>query len=146
MECTGSHTEPRTITSTVPDRLAPSPEQERIVTAIEEAFSKLDAGEAGLRTVRQRLKRMREAVLAAAVTGRLVPQDPTDTPARELLADLGVEPVESTMDCPSVGPVPRVDALAAAGEKDRVRRTPTGWRYCWRRSNDPCHRPCGCEP
>ena len=56
-------------------------EQERIVTAIEEAFSKLDAGEAGLRTVRQLLKRMREAVLAAAVTGRLVPQDPTDTPA-----------------------------------------------------------------
>ena len=62
------------------------------MTAIEEAFSKLDAGEAGLRTVRQLLKRMRDAVLAAAVTGRLVPQDPTDTPASTLLADLGVEP------------------------------------------------------
>lgn len=62
----------------------PLAEQERIVPAIEEAFSKLDAGEAGLRTVRQRLKRMREAVLAAAVTGRLVPQDPTDTPLDDL--------------------------------------------------------------
>ena len=71
----------------------PLAEQERIVTAIEEAFSKLDAGEAGLRTVRQLLKRMREAVLAAAVTGRLVPQDPTDTPATKLLADLGIEPL-----------------------------------------------------
>lgn len=50
----------------------PQTEQMRIVTAIEEAFSKLDAGEAGLRTVRQLVKRMREAVLAAAVTGRLV--------------------------------------------------------------------------
>jgi type I restriction enzyme S subunit len=72
----------------------PHAEQERIVAAIEEAFSKLDAGEAGLRTVRQVLKRMRDALLTAAVTGRLVPQDPTDTPATKLLADLGVEPIE----------------------------------------------------
>lgn len=72
----------------------PLAEQERIVTAIEEAFSKLDAGEAGLRTVRQLLKRMRDAILTAAVTGRLVPQDPTDTPAAKLLAELGVEAAE----------------------------------------------------
>jgi len=77
----------------VPVALAPTAEQERIVAAIEEAFSKLDAGEAGLRTVRQRLKRMRDAILAAAVTGRLVPQDPTDTPATKLLADVGIEPL-----------------------------------------------------
>ncbi|HWL45928.1 MAG TPA: hypothetical protein VNQ73_23510 [Ilumatobacter sp.] len=75
-------------------QVPPLAEQERIVTAIEEAFSKLDAGEAGLRVVRQLLKRMRDAILSAAVTGRLVPQDPTDTPAAKLLADLGVEAAE----------------------------------------------------
>jgi type I restriction enzyme S subunit len=75
-------------------RLASTAEQARIVAALEEAFSKLDAGEAGLRTVRQLLKRMRDAILAAAVTGRLVPQDPNDTPAAKLLADLGVQPTE----------------------------------------------------
>lgn len=74
----------------LPVPVAPVAEQERIVAAIEEASSKLDAGEAGLRTVRQLLKRMRDAVLAAAVTGRIVPQDPTDTPATKLLAGLGV--------------------------------------------------------
>jgi type I restriction enzyme S subunit len=74
--------------------LPPTAEQERIVTAIEEAFSKLDAGEAGLRVVRQLLKRMREAILTAAVTGRLVPQEPTDTPVAKLLADLGVQAAE----------------------------------------------------
>lgn len=74
--------------------VAPTAEQERIVIAIEEAFSKLDVGEAGLRTVRQLLRRMRDAVLAAAVTGRLVPRDPTDPPAAKLLADLGVDPIE----------------------------------------------------
>lgn len=82
----------QTVLKAWPIPIAPRPEQEQIVTAIEEAFSKLDAGEAGLRTVRQLLKRMRDAILTAAVTGRLVPQDPTDTPAAKLLADLGVEP------------------------------------------------------
>jgi len=81
--------------------VAPTAEQQRIVAAIEEAFSKLNAGEAGLRAVRQLLKRMRDAILAAAVTGRLVPQDPTDTPAAKLLADLGVEPLEQD-DLPDV--------------------------------------------
>ena len=61
--------------------VAPTAEQERIVAAIEEAFSKLDAGEAGLRTVRQLLKRLRDAVLTAAVTGRLV------TPSGEIAYD-----------------------------------------------------------
>ena len=83
----------RSAMDTIPVRLAPLAGQERLVSAVDEAFSKLDAGEAGLRTTRQLLKRMREAVLAAAVTGRLVPQDPTDIPAAKLLADLGVEPL-----------------------------------------------------
>jgi type I restriction enzyme S subunit len=77
--------------------IPPRREQERIVAAIEEAFSKLDAGEAGLRTVRQLLKRMRDAILTAAVTGRLVPQDPTDTPATKLLADLGTQAFPSEL-------------------------------------------------
>jgi type I restriction enzyme S subunit len=91
------------VMATVPLRVAPIAEQERIVRTIEEAFSKLDAGEAGLRTVRQLLKRMREAILTAAVTGRLVPQDPTDTPAAKLLADLGVEEAEPE-DVPELPP------------------------------------------
>ncbi len=64
-----------------PVPVVPFCEQNRIVEAIEESFSKLDAGEAALRTTRQKLKRMRDAILSAAVTGQLVPQDPTDTPA-----------------------------------------------------------------
>ncbi len=56
-------------------RVAPTNEQKRIVEAIDEAFSKLDAGEAGLQKVRQQLKQLRSSVLDAAVTGRLVPPD-----------------------------------------------------------------------
>jgi len=78
----------------------PQPEQERIISAIEEAFSKLDVGEAELNNVRQLLKRTRDAVLASAVTGGLVPQDPTDTPAAKLLVEAGVESVDAPVDLP----------------------------------------------
>ena len=91
----------QTVLKAWPIPIAPLTEQERIVAAIEEAFSKLDAGEAGLRTVRQLLKRMRDAILTAAVTGRLVPQDPTDTPAPKLLAELGIDEA-SPAGCPQL--------------------------------------------
>jgi Type I restriction modification DNA specificity domain len=51
--------------------IAPRPEQGRIVAAIEEQFSRLDAGVAALERARQNLKRYRRAVLNAAVTGEL---------------------------------------------------------------------------
>lgn len=65
--------------------IAPTAEQERIVAAIEEQFSRLDAGVAALERVRQNLKRMRATVLEAAVTGRLVPQDPAEGNAEPLM-------------------------------------------------------------
>lgn len=55
--------------------LAPHAEQDRIVTAIEEQFSRLDAGVAALERVRQNLKRIRSAVLRAAVTGQLLTEE-----------------------------------------------------------------------
>lgn len=66
--------------------LPPLTEQERIVAAIEEQFSRLDAGVAALESARQKLKRMRAAVLQAAVTGRLVDQDDSDGTADPLVA------------------------------------------------------------
>lgn len=51
----------------IPVRLGPTAEQERIVAAIDEAFSKLDAGEAGLRRVRRLLERLRSSAIDAAI-------------------------------------------------------------------------------
>ncbi len=69
----------------LPLPLPPRREQERIVAAIEEHFSRLDAGAAALVRVRQNLKRMRAAVLHAAVTGHLLAQDYEDQPADDWL-------------------------------------------------------------
>ena len=51
----------------------PSAEQVRIVAAIEEQLSRVDAGVRALDRVQHNLKRMRAAVLQAAVIGELVP-------------------------------------------------------------------------
>lgn len=51
--------------------LPPLPEQRRIVARIEELFSRLAAGIAVLRHAKAQLKRYRQSVLAAAVTGQL---------------------------------------------------------------------------
>jgi type I restriction enzyme S subunit len=76
------------LSTTVPIAVAPIAEQERIVAAIEEQFSRLDAGVAALDRVRQNLKRMRAAVLHTAVTGRLVSHDANDEPAVRLMERL----------------------------------------------------------
>lgn len=78
--------------------VAPLAEQPRIVATIEEAFSKLDVGEAGLLNVRRLLRRMRAAVLAAAVTGRLVSQDHTDGPAATPHGSVGARPSSEPLD------------------------------------------------
>lgn len=51
--------------------LPPLPEQRRIVTRIEELFSRLDAAAVALRHAKAQLQRYRQSVLAAAVTGQL---------------------------------------------------------------------------
>src|SRR5439155_9975310 len=55
------------LATTVPIAVPPSSEQTRIVAAIEEQFSRLDAALPELERARQNLKRMRAAMLDAAV-------------------------------------------------------------------------------
>lgn len=55
----------------LPVRFPPLSEQARIVSRIEELFSDLDTGEENLRRAQAQLKRYRQSVLKAAVTGEL---------------------------------------------------------------------------
>lgn len=71
--------------------LAPPKEQERIVAAIEEHFSRIDAAKASLERCLQRCNILRRAVLAAAFSGRLVEQDSSDEPASVLLERIAAE-------------------------------------------------------
>lgn len=69
-------------------RIAPRPEQRRLVEKIEELFTKLDAGVSALLRVRAELKRYRAAVLKAAVEGKLTADWRTQHPAKETGAEL----------------------------------------------------------
>lgn len=75
--------------------IAPCAEQARIVDALEELFSDLDAGVAALERVRDRLKLYRASVLKAAVEGTLTAEwraeHPHTEPASELLERILVE-------------------------------------------------------
>lgn len=51
--------------------VAPRPEQDRIVSKIDELFSRIDDGERALERVRRLVERYRQSVLKAAVTGEL---------------------------------------------------------------------------
>src|SRR6185437_2286044 len=56
-------------------RIAPRPEQDRIVAEIEKQFTRLDDAVAALKRVQINLKRYRASVLKAACEGRLVPTE-----------------------------------------------------------------------
>ena len=71
--------------------ISPLAEQKRIVAAIEEHFSRIDAAKASLERCLQRCGVLRRAVLAAAFSGRLVKQDPNDEPASVLLERISAE-------------------------------------------------------
>jgi len=59
----------------IPIPLPPLPEQRRIVTKIEELFTRLDAGVSELKKTQAQLKRYRQSVLKAACEGKLVPTE-----------------------------------------------------------------------
>ncbi len=71
-------------------RLAPTAEQKRIVAAIEEQFTRLDAGLAAVERARQNLQRMRASVLQAAITGKLLSGLGTfeERPLSDLIANI----------------------------------------------------------
>jgi type I restriction enzyme S subunit len=87
----------------VPFSVPPLAEQERIVAAIDEQFSRLDAGVAALERVigpltntqGGRVSQLRSSILATAFSGKLVPQDPNDEPTAVLLERAATERASS---------------------------------------------------
>lgn len=71
--------------------IAPIDEQREIVRRVETLFAFADRLEARLRIARSATERLTPALLAKAFRGELVPQDPNDEPASELLRRLQQE-------------------------------------------------------
>ena len=65
--------------------LPPFTEQSRIVTEIESWFALIDQIELGKANLQETIKQTKSKILDLAIHGKLVPQDPNDEPAIELL-------------------------------------------------------------
>jgi type I restriction enzyme S subunit len=71
--------------------LPPLAEQFVIADVVQERMSQIDAMEAEVERGLRRSGRLRQAILKAAFEGKLVPQNPDDEPASELLARIQAE-------------------------------------------------------
>ena len=65
--------------------LPPQQEQNRIIEAVEKWFSIIDQLEQEQTVLKDTIKRAKSKILDLAIRGKLVPQDPNDEPAIELL-------------------------------------------------------------
>jgi len=69
-------------------------EQEVIVEAVEDQLSVIDHLQADLESKLKSAQALRQSILRHAFTGRLVPQNPKDEPAAELLKRIAAQRAE----------------------------------------------------
>lgn len=71
------------------------------------------------------IKKLRELILELAVRGKLVPQDPNDEPASELLIRIAEEKARLVAE----GKIKKQKALTAIAEEDQPFELPAGWAW-----------------
>lgn len=86
--------------------LPPLNEQIRIVEAIKYWFVLIDIIESGKENLQETIRQAKSKILDLAIHGKLVPQDPTDEPATELLKRINPK-AEITCDNSQYGKLPK---------------------------------------
>ncbi len=89
----------------IPIALPPLFEQKRIMSEIERWFSQIDIIESGKASLQVSVKQAKSKILDLAFHGKLVPQDPADEPASELLCRINPK-AEIASDNAHYGKVP----------------------------------------
>ena len=87
-------------------QLPPIEEQKRIVEEVNRLFGIIDAMERGKSDLQTGIKQAKSKILDLAIHGKLVPQDPNDEPASELLKRINPK-AEITCDNPQYGKLPK---------------------------------------
>ena len=72
------------------------------------------------------VKRLRELILELAIRGLLVPQDPDDEPASELLKRIASEKTKLI----EAGTIKKQKTLVPVSEEEKPFEVPDGWEWC----------------
>lgn len=78
-----------------------------------------------LYTVKENVAELRKAILQLAVMGKLVPQDPNDQPASELLKEIEVEKQRLVKE----GKIKKPKPLPPVTEEEKPHALPKGWEW-----------------
>ena len=103
----------------IPTVLPPLAEQERIATEIERWFNLIDIIEQGKADLKTTIKQAKNKILELAIHGKLVPQDPNDEPASELLKRINPK-AEITCDNGHYPKLPKGWAMTSMQEVCRL--------------------------
>ena len=107
--------------------LPPLSEQRRIVLEIEKWFGIIDQLESNEADLRKSIEQTKKKVLDLAIHGKLVPQDPDDEPASELLKRI----VETHGRASNIGRASNKKSAISSEEIDEVPfEVPEGWEWC----------------
>lgn len=72
------------------------------------------------------IKKLRELILELAIRGKLVPQDPNDEPASELLKRIAQEKMQLVKQ----GKIKKQKSLPEISEEEKPFELPEGWEWC----------------
>ncbi len=92
------------------------PEQQEIVRLLDEQFTVIEQNEREIAAALKRSEALRQSILKKAFTGQLVPQDPADEPATELLARIRKEREEA---CNAERTTKKKTAKKATSKRDK---------------------------
>ncbi len=98
--------------------IAQTEEHQRAKTFLADHFGELY-------TVKENVAELRKAILQLAVMGKLVPQDPSDPPASELLKEIEVEKKRLVKEGKIKAPKP----LPPVSEEEKPYALPPGWEW-----------------
>ena len=115
-------------------------EQSAVVDAVDDQFSVIDDLESDLDTKLKSAQGLRQAILRHAFTGQLVPQDPNDEPASDLLKRIAAMRDSRARDTPHIIRPP----VTGARQGTRVRSA--GHRHCVRQPRHGGPRRRGGQP
>ncbi|WP_374476932.1 restriction endonuclease subunit S [Zoogloea sp.] len=77
-------------------------------------------------TTEESIDQLKQTILQLAVMGKLVPQDPNDEPASELLKKIAAEKAKLVKE----GKIKKEKPLPPIESEEKIFELPTGWSYC----------------